>query len=342
MMIELNQIVKRYKTKKQDVLAVDHVDLSIQSGSIFGVVGFSGAGKSTLIRLLNNLEQPTSGDVIIDGDTIGNLSKSELRKKRQKVSMIFQHFNLLWSRTVLNNITFPLEIAGVSKSEAKQRALELVELVGLKGREDAYPSELSGGQKQRVGIARALANEPHVLLCDEATSALDPQTTDEILDLLLKIKEQRNLTIVIITHEMQVIRRICDEVAVMESGRVIEQGAVTSVFENPQHAVTKRFVKDDLNDDFDESITDLVHIDDKSYIVRLNFTGNNTTEPLISYITKTHDIDVNILEANIKHSKDGSLGFLVLHLPELDSEKFEKFKNDLEAQHVSLEVLKHG
>ncbi|SUM32217.1 ABC transporter ATPase [Staphylococcus gallinarum] len=342
MMIELNQIVKRYKTKKQDVLAVDHVDLSIQSGSIFGVVGFSGAGKSTLIRLLNNLEQPTSGDVIIDGDTIGKLSKSELRKKRQKVSMIFQHFNLLWSRTVLNNITFPLEIAGVSRSEAKQRALELVELVGLKGREDAYPSELSGGQKQRVGIARALANEPNVLLCDEATSALDPQTTDEILDLLLKIKEQRNLTIVIITHEMQVIRRICDEVAVMENGRVIEQGAVTSVFENPQHDVTKRFVKDDLNDDFDESITDLVHIDDNSYIVRLNFTGNNTTEPLISYITKTHDIDVNILEANIKHSKDGSIGFLVLHLPSLDSEKFEKFKNDLEAQHVSLEVLKHG
>ncbi|MCD8900384.1 methionine ABC transporter ATP-binding protein [Staphylococcus gallinarum] len=341
-MIELNQIVKRYKTKKQDVLAVDHVDLSIQSGSIFGVVGFSGAGKSTLIRLLNNLEQPTSGDVIIDGDTIGKLSKSELRKKRQKVSMIFQHFNLLWSRTVLNNITFPLEIAGVSRSEAKQRALELVELVGLKGREDAYPSELSGGQKQRVGIARALANEPNVLLCDEATSALDPQTTDEILDLLLKIKEQRNLTIVIITHEMQVIRRICDEVAVMENGRVIEQGAVTSVFENPQHDVTKRFVKDDLNDDFDESITDLVHIDDNSYIVRLNFTGNNTTEPLISYITKTHDIDVNILEANIKHSKDGFIGFLVLHLPSLDSEKFEKFKNDLEAQHVSLEVLKHG
>lgn len=342
MMIELNQIVKRYKTKKQDVLAVDHVDLSIQSGSIFGVVGFSGAGKSTLIRLLNNLEQPTSGDVIIDGDTIGKLSKSELRKKRQKVSMIFQHFNLLWSRTVLNNITFPLEIAGVSRSEAKQRALELVELVGLKGREDAYPSELSGGQKQRVGIARALANEPNVLLCDEATSALDPQTTDEILDLLLKIKEQRNLTIVIITHEMQVIRRICDEVAVMENGRVIEQGAVTSVFENPQHDVTKRFVKDDLNDDFDESITDLVHIDDNSYIVRLNFIGNNTTESLISYITKTHDIDVNILEANIKHSKDGSIGFLVLHLPSLDSEKFEKFKNDLEAQHVSLEVLKHG
>lgn len=341
-MIELNQIVKRYKTKKHDVLAVDHVDLSIQSGSIFGVVGFSGAGKSTLIRLLNNLEQPTSGDVIIDGDTIGKLSKSELRKKRQKVSMIFQHFNLLWSRNVLNNITFPLEIAGVSRSEAKKRAIELVELVGLKGRENAYPSELSGGQKQRVGIARALANEPNVLLCDEATSALDPQTTDEILELLLKIKEERNLTIVIITHEMQVIRRICDEVAVMENGRIIEQGQVSNVFENPQHEVTKRFVKEDLNDEFDASISELIELDETAYIVRLNFTGNNTTEPLVSYITKTHNIDVNILEANIKHTKDGALGFLVLHLLDVNSEKFEKFKNDLAAQQVSVEVLKHG
>lgn len=341
-MIELNQIVKRYKTKKHDVLAVNHVDLSIQSGSIFGVVGFSGAGKSTLIRLLNNLEQPTSGDVIIDGDTIGKLSKSELRKKRQKVSMIFQHFNLLWSRNVLNNITFPLEIAGVSRNEAKKRAIELVELVGLKGRENAYPSELSGGQKQRVGIARALANEPNVLLCDEATSALDPQTTDEILELLLKIKEERNLTIVIITHEMQVIRRICDEVAVMENGRVIEQGQVSNVFENPQHEVTKRFVKEDLNDEFDEFISELIELDETAYIVRLNFTGNNTTEPLVSYITKTHNIDVNILEANIKHTKDGALGFLVLHLLDVNSEKFEKFKNDLAAQHVSVEVLKHG
>ena len=230
-MIELNQVVKRYHTKNKDVLAVDHVDLNIESGSIFGVIGFSGAGKSTLIRMFNNLEEPTSGDIIIDGDNINKLSKSDLRKKRQKVSMIFQHFNLLWSRTVISNIMFPLEIAGVSRAEAKQRALELVELVGLKGREKAYPSELSGGQKQRVGIARALANDPNVLLCDEATSALDPQTTDEILDLLLKIKEERNLTIVIITHEMQVIRRICDEVAVMENGRVIEQGNVDEVFE---------------------------------------------------------------------------------------------------------------
>ncbi len=281
-MIELKEVVKEYRTKNKEVLAVDHVNLSIRAGSIYGVIGFSGAGKSTLIRMFNHLEAPTSGEVIIDGDHIGQLSKNGLRAKRQKVSMIFQHFNLLWSRTVLKNIMFPLEIAGVPRRRAKQKALELVELVGLKGREKAYPSELSGGQKQRVGIARALANDPTVLLCDEATSALDPQTTDEILDLLLKIREQQNLTIVLITHEMHVIRRICDEVAVMESGKVIEQGPVTQVFENPQHTVTKRFVKDDLNDDFETSLTELEPLEKDAYIVRLVFAGSTTTEPIVS------------------------------------------------------------
>lgn len=341
-MIELKQIVKRYHTKNKDVLAVDHVDLNIQSGSIFGVIGFSGAGKSTLIRMFNNLEAPTSGEVIIDGDSISQLSKSDLRKKRQKVSMIFQHFNLLWSRTVLKNITFPLEIAGLSRGEAKRKANELIELVGLKGRENAYPSELSGGQKQRVGIARTLANDPTVLLCDEATSALDPQTTDEILDLLLKIREQQNLTIVLITHEMQVIRRICDEVAVMENGRVIEQGQVSQVFENPQHEVTRRFVKDDLNEDFEESLDALEPLDNNAYIVRLNFNGENTTQPIVSYITKTHQIDVNILEADIKNTRNGTLGFLVIHIPFISSENFEYFKSNLNEKHVNVEVLRHG
>lgn len=341
-MIELKQIVKRYHTKNKDVLAVDHVDLNIQSGSIFGVIGFSGAGKSTLIRMFNNLEAPTSGEVIIDGDSISQLSKSDLRKKRQKVSMIFQHFNLLWSRTVLKNITFPLEIAGLSRGEAKRKANELIELVGLKGRENAYPSELSGGQKQRVGIARALANDPTVLLCDEATSALDPQTTDEILDLLLKIREQQNLTIVLITHEMQVIRRICDEVAVMENGRVIEQGQVSQVFENPQHEVTRRFVKDDLNEDFEESLDALEPLDNNAYIVRLNFNGENTTQPIVSYITKTHQIDVNILEADIKNTRNGTLGFLVIHISFISSENFEDFKSNLNEKHVNVEVLRHG
>ena len=198
------------------------------------------------------------------------------------------------------------------------------------------------GTKQTVGIARALANDPDVLLCDEATSALDPQTTDEILDLLLKVREQQNLTIVLITHEMHVIRRICDEVAVMESGKVIEQGKVSEVFESPQHAVTKRFVKDDLNDDFEDSLDELEPLASDSYIVRLNFTGDNATEPIVSYITKTHNIDVNILEADIKNTRNGSIGFLVIHIPHINNDSFEHFKNDLHEQHVNVEVLRHG
>ncbi|COZ82979.1 methionine ABC transporter ATP-binding protein [Staphylococcus aureus] len=341
-MIELKEVVKEYRTKNKEVLAVDHVNLSIRAGSIYGVIGFSGAGKSTLIRMFNHLEAPTSGEVIIDGDHIGQLSKNGLRAKRQKVSMIFQHFNLLWSRTVLKNIMFPLEIAGVPRRRAKQKALELVELVGLKGREKAYPSELSGGQKQRVGIARALANDPTVLLCDEATSALDPQTTDEILDLLLKIREQQNLTIVLITHEMHVIRRICDEVAVMESGKVIEQGPVTQVFENPQHTVTKRFVKDDLNDDFETSLTELEPLEKDAYIVRLVFAGSTTTEPIVSSLSTAYDNKINILEANIKNTKNGTVGFLVLHIPYISSVDFGKFEKELIERQVKMEVLRHG
>lgn len=341
-MIELKEVVKEYRTKNKEVLAVDHVNLSIRAGSIYGVIGFSGAGKSTLIRMFNHLEAPTSGEVIIDGDHIGQLSKNGLRAKRQKVSMIFQHFNLLWSRTVLKNIMFPLEIAGVPRRRAKQKALELVELVGLKGREKAYPSELSGGQKQRVGIARALANDPTVLLCDEATSALDPQTTDEILDLLLKIREQQNLTIILITHEMHVIRRICDEVAVMESGKVIEHGPVTQVFENPQHAVTKRFVKEDLNDDFETSLTELEPLEKDAYIVRLVFAGSTKTEPIVSSLSTAYDIKINILEANIKNTKNGTVGFLVLHIPYISSIDFGKFEKELIERQVKMEVLRHG
>ncbi|MCL9700214.1 methionine ABC transporter ATP-binding protein [Staphylococcus aureus] len=341
-MIELKEVVKEYRTKNKEVLAVDHVNLSIRAGSIYGVIGFSGAGKSTLIRMFNHLEAPTSGEVIIDGDHIGQLSKNGLRAKRQKVSMIFQHFNLLWSRTVLKNIMFPLEIAGVPRRRAKQKALELVELVGLKGREKAYPSELSGGQKQRVGIARALANDPTVLLCDEATSALDPQTTDEILDLLLKIREQQNLTIILITHEMHVIRRICDEVAVMESGKVIEHGPVTQVFENPQHAVTKRFVKEDLNDDFETSLTELEPLEKDAYIVRLVFAGSTTIEPIVSSLSTAYDIKINILEANIKNTKNGTVGFLVLHIPYISSIDFGKFEKELIERQVKMEVLRHG
>src|SRR6478752_5910590 len=242
-MITIKNVKKIFSTKQGDVTAVTDVNLEIQDGEIFGIIGYSGAGKSTLIRMLNGLETPTEGSVIVAGKEISKIKGAELRKSRQEISMIFQHFNLLWSRTVSENIAFPLEIAGVSSSHRKKRVQELIKLVGLEGRENAYPSQLSGGQKQRVGIARALANNPKVLLCDEATSALDPQTTDSILDLLVDINEKLGLTIVLITHEMHVIRKICHRVAVMEDGKVVEKGSVLEVFKNPQQSITKRFVQ---------------------------------------------------------------------------------------------------
>ncbi len=229
-MIVLKNISKVFTPGRLAITAVDNVNLTVEQGQIYGIIGYSGAGKSTLIRLLNGLEKPTSGSVTINGHDISAARGESLRQARLKISMVFQHFNLLWSRTVSENIAFSMQIAGASKASIKSRVAELIALVGLSGRENAYPSQLSGGQKQRVGIARALANNPDVLLCDEATSALDPQTTDQILDLLLDINRRFKLTIVLITHEMHVVRKICDRVAVMENGKVVEEGDVLSVF----------------------------------------------------------------------------------------------------------------
>lgn len=253
-MITLKGINKIFKSNKASITAIEDVSLNIQEGEIYGIIGYSGAGKSTLVRMLNGLEQPTHGEVFINGENLNELSKKDLRDRRQKIGMIFQHFNLLWSRTVKENILFPLEIAGIPKAEQSIRAEELIDLVGLKGREDAYPSELSGGQKQRVGIARALANDPKVLLCDEATSSLDPQTTDNVLDLLVDINRRLNLTIVVITHEMNVIRKICNRVAVMEAAHIVEEGNVVDVFKHPKQAITKRFIRQDT--DPENEITD--------------------------------------------------------------------------------------
>lgn len=241
-MITLRQLSKIFRTKKDEITAVDNVDLSIREGEIFGIIGYSGAGKSTLIRLLNMLERPSTGDVIVAGKEMSTLRGKALRQARQDIGMVFQHFNLLWSRTVFENISFPLEIAKVPKEERIKRVNELIELVGLSDRAHAYPSELSGGQKQRVGIARALANDPKVLLCDEATSALDPKTTDSILDLLVDINQKLGITIVLITHEMYVIRKICHRVAVMEDGKIVEQGNVLDVFRHPKQRITQEFV----------------------------------------------------------------------------------------------------
>jgi D-methionine transport system ATP-binding protein len=241
-LIKLTALSKIYQSAKASIKALDQVELEVHQGEIFGVIGYSGAGKSTLLRAINLLERPTQGEVVVGGQSLLKLSSKELRRSRRQIGMIFQHFNLLWSRTVRDNIAFPLEISGVSKEVTRSRVEELASLVGLTERLDVYPSQLSGGQKQRVGIARALANDPKVLLADEATSALDPKTTDSILELLLEINRKLGITIVLITHEMHVIRKICDRVAVMNDGRVVEMGKADEVFQQPQESITKEFV----------------------------------------------------------------------------------------------------
>ncbi len=322
--------------------AVDDVNLDISEGEIFGVIGYSGAGKSTLIRMLNGLELPTEGNVIVADNEVSTIKGSKLRKARQEISMIFQHFNLLWSRTVKENIAFPLEIAGVSKNERIKRVDELIKLVGLEGREDAYPAQLSGGQKQRVGIARALANNPKVLLCDEATSALDPQTTDSILDLLVDINERLGLTIVLITHEMHVIRKICHRVAVMEGGKIVEIGQVLDVFQKPQAEITKRFVQQVTEpEETKETVQQLLSLYPNGQIVQLGFVGGSAEQPLITNLIRNHNVTVNVLQGKISQTQSGSYGTLFIHL---DGEKEEVAKaiDFIHSQKVGVEVISHA
>lgn len=338
-MIKLQNVSKIYKSKSGNVIAVDNIQLDIKKGEIYGIIGYSGAGKSSLIRLLNGLEKPTSGEVNVAGARIDQISGSKLRNARQEISMIFQHFNLLWSRTVRENIAFPLEIAGVKKEERLKRVDELIKLVGLEGRENAYPSQLSGGQKQRVGIARALANSPKVLLCDEATSALDPQTTDSILELLVDINKRLGLTIVLITHEMHVIRKICHRVAVMESGKIVEHGDVLDVFKNPQQPITKRFVKQISEpEDTKDAIDQLLEKYQSGKVLQLTFTGEGTEQPLITNIIRQFEIEVNILQGKISQTQNGSYGTLFLHVDGL-TEEIERTVDFIKDQQVDVEVL---
>ncbi|MBM7632027.1 ATP-binding cassette domain-containing protein [Geomicrobium sediminis] len=340
-MIRINDVSKVFKTKAASINAVQNVELNIEQGEIFGIIGYSGAGKSTLIRLLNLLEVPSSGFIKIADYDMMTLRGKELRKARQEISMIFQHFNLLWSRTVRQNIAYPLEIAGVSSAKRKERVDELIKLVGLEGRGDAYPSQLSGGQKQRVGIARALANNPKVLLCDEATSALDPKTTSQILDLLYDINQKLGLTIVLITHEMHVIHKICGRVAVMEDGKVVEQGAVLDVFRNPSEEITRAFVKQITeNDESLEVIEDQLD-DANGTVVKLTFVGERTEKPFVSELIRNVDIDVNILQGNIARTKDGSYGTLFISL-EGSEDKVKAALAFLENHEVQAEVITHG
>lgn len=325
-MIKLVNVEKTYYSKAGNIAALKKTNLEIKEGTIFGIIGLSGAGKSTLIRCINMLEVPTSGQVFVGGQELTAMSEAQLRKARQNIGMIFQHFNLLASRTVFDNVAFPLEIQGIPRDKIKARVEELLELVQLSDRGDYYPSQLSGGQKQRVGIARALASNPKVLLSDEATSALDPQTTKSILQLLRDINSRLNLTIVMITHQMEVVKEICDQVAVIENGTIIEEGSMYKVFTEPQQETTKEFVKT-VNDIRIPSIINTesmqqTYFPDARLLLNLTFLGGEDDEegstgadqPLVSSIIKKFGVDVNIISGKVDYLKDLPYGTLLVEL----------------------------
>lgn len=340
-MILLRNISKIFNPGVGAITAVDDVNLSVEQGQIYGIIGYSGAGKSTLIRLLNGLEKPSTGSVVINGQDISAAKGEALRQARLKISMVFQHFNLLWSRTVSENIAFSMQIAGVAKPQIRARVAELIELVGLKGRENAYPSQLSGGQKQRVGIARALANSPDVLLCDEATSALDPQTTDQILDLLLDINRRFKLTIVLITHEMHVVRKICDRVAVMENGKVVEEGEVLEVFTRPQKPITQQFVRQVSQYVEEEAFNPDLATDLAGSVIKLTFTGQSTHRPVVGELTLRYGLPFNILHGKMTQTTHGAFGQLWLHVV-ANTEQLNNILADLQEMGIDSEVVKHG
>lgn len=341
-MITLSKVSKIFRSgfaAGEAIKAVDDVNLTINQGEIFGIIGYSGAGKSTLIRMLNGLETPTEGTVVVAENEVSKIKGAQLRRARREISMIFQHFNLLWSRTVHENISFPLEITGVPKAERDARVKELIQLVGLEGRDEAYPSQLSGGQKQRVGIARALANNPKVLLCDEATSALDPQTTDSILELLVDINKRLGLTIVLITHEMHVIREICHRVAVMESGRIVEIGPVLDVFRNPAEQITKRFVQQVTEpEETKETFAHLLERFPEGKVIQLSFVGESVENPLITNLIRHFDLDVNIVQGKISQTQNGSYGTLFIHVDGKNGE-ITRALEYIRAQQVGVEVI---
>ncbi len=335
-MIELHQVHKAYQVNGRDIPALHPCDLHIGRGEVFGLIGHSGAGKSTLLRLLNRLEQPSGGRIVIDGEDVTALDSQGLRRFRQRLGMIFQHFNLLSSKTVAENVGMPLQLAGeLSRRAIAQRVDELLQRVGLAEQAHKYPAQLSGGQKQRVGIARALATAPKILLCDEATSALDPQTTGQVLQLLAELNRELGLTIVLITHEMDVIRRVCDRVAVMDAGRIVEQGAVAQVFLHPQHPTTQRFVQEDEAVDADAQHADFAHV--PGCILRLTFQGEATYAPLLGQVARRSGVDYSILAGRIDRIKDVPYGQLTLALTGGD---IDAALACFQAADVHLEVLR--
>ena len=314
-MIKVEHANKTFSGKYGTVHALQDVSIHVEKGDIYGIIGFSGAGKSTLIRLVNGLETPDTGNVIVQGENLGNLKKTQLRKLRRKIGMVFQQFNLLESKTVYHNIALPLILEKAPKEEIDKKVKEVLRFVELEDKKDVYVSQLSGGQKQRVGIARALTTTPDILLCDEATSALDPQTTESILKLLKKINREMGVTILLITHQMQVVQMICNKVAVMENGQVVEAGSVLHVFGKPQAPVTRRFVQTVVNDQIPESILSLVKEQKEHFRVeRLKFIGSSVKRPVISDICHVDGIVVNILGATVQELQENVMCVFILQL----------------------------
>ncbi len=343
--IIVKNLCKTFETKEGRVEALKNINLNIEEGSIYGIIGMSGAGKSTFVRCLNHLERPTAGEVIIEGKELGSLKEKEIESIRSNIGMIFQHFNLLMQKTVIDNVCFPLKLRGVSKKEAYIKARELLKTVGLSDKEKTYPASLSGGQKQRVAIARALAMNPKILLCDEATSALDPQTTASILKLLKGINDKLNITIVIITHQMSVVREICDHVAIIEKGEIVENGLVSEIFTHPKSRAARELILKDLPEGGTDSL------DDRSYLkermtdvskIRIVFSENSAFEPVIANMILKFQKPVNILRADTKNVGGVAKGEMLLGLPgeKETKEAMEQYLKDhgLEIEEVTDDV----
>lgn len=340
-MIRITNLSKVFKSRQGTVTALKDINLHIPKGAVYGIIGLSGAGKSTLIRCLNMLEKPTSGEIILAGQDMTKLSGKDLRKSRQQIGMIFQHFHLLESRTVSGNIAFPLEIAGWPKDKIAERVKELLPLVGLEDKALSYPAQLSGGQKQRVGIARALATKPAVLLCDEATSALDPQTTLSILDLLREINEKLELTIVIITHEMKVVKEICTDVAVIDQAQIVEQGPVESVFINPQSKIAQEFISSVFPNELPAQLLKELAGHSNSQIVRIHFLGDAASEPVISDLIVKCGVTVNILYGSIDHLRSTLFGTLTLEVLGRPAQIASAY-DYLQKRNLKIEVIQDG
>ena len=344
-MIKLENIDVTFKQGLKVVNAVKNVSLHVEPGDIYGIIGYSGAGKSTLVRTINLLQRPTKGNVVVNGVDLLKLKPKGLRAARKKIGMIFQHFNLMNTLSVFDNVAFPLKKSGKTKSEIEQKVLSLLELVGLEDKVNSYPRQLSGGQKQRVAIARALANDPDVLLCDEATSALDPKTTYSILELLQKVNVQLGITIVIITHEMQVVKEICNKVAVMEEGEVIEQGSVLEIFTNPERDLTKDFIDTatHINQGIETVLSheQLLNLQEGDYLVKISFVGASTGEPLITKLSTQFQVAANILFANVEIIQETPVGTLLVGLSG-EKSGIENALSYIKEQGVSVDVLEES